>query len=159
MRDGVVAPQTRPASRLRFPPLACRCLDLGIKPRIAQRLILIQGQPYVVDRLFVQLRAEEIPVGGLPVLCAPAQRQIQRMRGDAVVALSQGMVAIARPAVMRRIVDHRRPYGVELNVSLTGQQVGFGLDQRGFVPAIPQSAAPTVGGVDVLHVAPPQGDD
>ena len=45
MRGGVVSPGTRPASRLRFPPMAGRCLNVGIKPCIAQRLILIERQP------------------------------------------------------------------------------------------------------------------
>lgn len=39
------------------------------------------------------------------------------------------------------------------------EQVRFGLDQRGLVAAVPQGAAAAVGGVDVLHVAPAQGDD
>lgn len=38
--------------------------------------------------------------------------------------------------------------------------VGRGwLRQRGFIAAVPQGAGTAVGGVDVLHVAPPEGDD
>ena len=109
MRDGVVSPHTRPASRLRFPPLARHGLDVGIKPCIAQRLMLIQRPPYGAGRRFVQLRPEPSPVGSLPFPHLPTERQLQRMRGEVRVDLTQGIVAVARPAVMRRISDHGRP--------------------------------------------------
>lgn len=47
----------------------------------------------------------------------------------------------------------------QLDVALAAEQVGFGLDQRGLVAAVPQGAAAAVGGVDALHVAPAKGDD
>ncbi len=74
------------------------------------------------------------------------------MRCQARVGLPQRIMAIARPAVVSRVIDHGSAHGVELDVALASNQVGFGLDQRGFVAAVPQGAGAAVGGVDVLHI-------
>ena len=50
-------------------------------------------------------------------------------------------------------------HGVDFNVALAAQQICFGLDEGGFVTAVPQSIGAALGGVDVLHVGSPQGDD
>jgi hypothetical protein len=53
----------------------------------------------------------------------------------------QGIVAIAGPAVMGRVIDHGSAHGVDLYVALAGEQIGFGLDKRGFVTAVPRGAS------------------
>lgn len=37
-------------------------LDLGIKTRMSQRLVLVQYQPDVIDSLPVQLRPDKVPI-------------------------------------------------------------------------------------------------
>src|SRR5260221_3888563 len=87
------------------------------------------------------------------------QRQKERMRREPVIGLSRCIGAIAGPAVMRRIVHHGGSDGIELDVALTSQQIGFGLHQRGLIAAIPQRAGAPVAAVDVLHIAPAEGND
>ena len=60
---------------------------------------------------------------------------------------------------MNRIVHHGGTHRIELDVALTTKQIGPGLDQGRFVAAVPQSTGAAVGGVDVLHVTSPQGND
>src|ERR1019366_6707103 len=74
------------------------------------------------------------------------------VRRKQTVRLTEGVEPIATPAVMCRIVDHRRPHRVELNVSLTFQVVGLGLDMRKLVPAVPERPRTPIAAIDVLHV-------
>jgi hypothetical protein len=55
---------------------------------------------------------------------------------------------------MDRMVNHAGAHWVELDVSLALQQVGVGLHQRRFVPAVRQGSGASVRLVDVLDVAP-----
>lgn len=81
------------------------------------------------------------------------------MRRQVRVGLPQRVMAITGPAVVGGVIDHGGAHGVEFNVALAAKQIGFGLDQRRLVAAIPQGAGASVGGVDVVHVATPEGND
>ena len=80
MRLGFVVLHARSATRLGFSPLSGHGLDPGIEARIAQRLILVERQTDVVDRLVVQLCPEQFTVCRLPFLVIPPQRQVERVR-------------------------------------------------------------------------------
>lgn len=149
----------RPAARLGLPSLPGDGFDLGVEARVAQRLVLIERQPNVINGFAVQLRPEKTTIPGLPFLLVPPDRQIERVRREMRVGLAKRVVAVAAPAVVCRVIHHRGAHGIELDVALAAEQIGFGLDQRGLVAAVPQGSTATVGGVDVLHVAPAQGDD
>src|SRR5260221_10409139 len=142
-----------------FAPHPGHLFNPGIEAFVAQRLILIQRKADIVNRRHIEMRAEQVPIGGLPPFVATAQRQKERMRREPVIGLSQCIGAIAGPAVMRRIVHHGGSDGIELDVALTSQQIGFGLHQRGLIAAIPQRAGAPVAAVDVLHIAPAEGND
>lgn len=81
------------------------------------------------------------------------------MRCQQVAGETKGIAAIAAPPVVCRVIDHVGAHRVEFDVALAGKQVGFGLDEGGFVAAVPQCAGAAVDGVDVLHVTPTDGDD
>lgn len=57
------------------------------------------------------------------------------------VGLAKCVVAVAGPTVVCRIIHDHGAHGIELDVALAAEQVGFGLDQRGLVAAVPQGAA------------------
>ena len=95
----------------------------------------------------------------LPCRRRAPQRCVERVGRDERVGLPEPIGAVAGPAVVRRLLYHRRAHGIEFDVAHAFQQVGLGLDQGGLVPAIPQCAGAPVGGVDVLHIAPSEGND
>ena len=67
------------------------------------------------------------------------------MRGKTSVDLPQSIVAIAGPAVMRRIADHSRAHEIGFNVALAAQQIRFGLDEGGLVTTVPQGVGAAAG--------------
>lgn len=79
------------------------------------------------------------------------------MRGDAWIGLAKAVVPVAAPAVLAGVLHHVRAHGIEFDVAHAGEQVGFCLDQAGFVTPFPQAAGTFVAAVDVLHVASPDG--
>ena len=60
---------------------------------------------------------------------------------------------VAAPAVLPRVLHHVGADRVEFDVAHAGEEVGFCLDQAGFVAAFPQAAGAALAAVDVLHVA------
>ena len=149
----------RPAARFGLPSLPRHGLNLGVEARLDQRLVLIERQANVVDGFAIQLRPKKTAIPGQPLLLVPPDRQIERVLRQMRVGLTKRVVAVAGPTVVSGVIHHRGAHRIELDVALAAEQVGFGLDQRGLVTAFPQGAAATVGGVDVLHVAPAKGDD
>jgi len=81
-----------------------------------------------------------------------AQCKIERMRGNAAV-LPLCIHAVARPTVIRRMRHHARPHGIELDIAIAGQDIGFFLQQAGAKTSLPQRAAAPVSPIDVLHIA------
>jgi hypothetical protein len=67
------------------------------------------------------------------------------------IGLPQRVMPIAGPAIVRRVVHHGGAHRVEFDVALAGKQIGLGLNQGGFVAAVPQGAGAAVG------LAPAQG--
>lgn len=117
----------RPAARLGLPSLPRHRLDLGVEARVAQRLVLIERQANVVDGFAVQLRPEKAAILSLPLLLVPPDHQIERVRREMRVGLAKRVVAVAGPAVVCRVIHHRGAHGIELDVALAAEQVGFGL--------------------------------
>ena len=85
------------------------------------RLILIERQPDGVDSVAVQLRTEQFTISRLPFCVVPIYRQIKRVRGQVRAGLPKGMVSIASPAIVGRVVYPRSAPGVEFDVALTTQ--------------------------------------
>jgi hypothetical protein len=52
---------------------------------------------------------------------------------------------------------HRGPHGVEFDIAQTQQEIGLGFDYTGSVAALPQGAGALIRGVDIGHIAPPNG--
>ena len=73
------SPSSLGRPRARFAPHAGNLFDSGVKPRSAQRLILVQRQPDIVDRRLIQVRAEQRAIRRLPGFAAGTERKIQRM--------------------------------------------------------------------------------
>ena len=73
--------------------------------------------------------------------------------------LAETIHPIAAPSIMRRFANDPCTQGVQLNVALTGKEIGVVPHWRRFVATIPERACATVGLVDVLDVAPTQRHD
>ena len=99
------------------------------KPRIPERLPLIQGRADIADRLAIQFRVEQGPIVRQPVGLVLAQTGIHRMRCQLRVALAQAVLSITAPAVVRRIIDHPGAHRIEFDIALTQEQIGVGLHQ------------------------------
>ena len=119
---------------------------------------MIEREPNVANRSIVEVRAQQVSVSGLPLFGVATQCAIQRMRGDPGVLLPQPVVVVTAPAVVRGVRHHAGTHRVELDVTHAGEQVGFGVDQRRFVAAVPKRAGTPVGAVEVLDVAAAEGD-
>jgi hypothetical protein len=126
---GALIVQPRPATWSRFASNPGHLLDAGQEALVAQRLALVEREPDVVDDLLVQVSAEQGSVGRLALPCGGAEGKVERVWREARVGLSKRIGAVARPAVVRRVVHHRRTHGVELDVALGGEQVGLRLYQ------------------------------
>src|SRR5450759_3386441 len=102
--------EPRSAPRLGLAPCSGHLLYLRIETRSAHRLALVKRQSDIVKGGAIKLRAEQCPVGRLPLLVASPQRSIQRVRGHPAVRLAQSVRPVARPAIVRRVLDHRRTH-------------------------------------------------
>jgi len=130
-----------------------------VKPAAAQWQALVESKTDVGDRVVVELRAEELAVAGVPFALVAGDVGIDGVWGDPGFGLAEPVGAVAAPAVVRRVIDHARPYRVEFDIAHGGQQVGVGLYQRGFVAAVPEGAGALLGAVEVLDVASTEGDE
>lgn len=95
---------------------------------------------------------EQGTVGLRAFIDALALSQIQGMRREPCVGLSEPVGAVARPAILGGIGDHLRPNGGEFYVAVTSQQVGFSLNDARLVTPFPQAAGAPVEAVDVLNL-------
>ncbi len=64
------------------------------------------------------------------------------------------MSAIARPAVVRRVIHHSCPYGIAFDVAAAAQKVSLRIDQACLEAALPQRAAAPIDVINVLNEAP-----
>ncbi|MEN9454224.1 MAG: hypothetical protein RLZZ19_711, partial [Actinomycetota bacterium] len=62
------------------------------------------------------------------------------MGRDQFACLPEAVAAVAAPAVVGGVIGHAGANRVEFDIAHAGEQIGFGLDQRGFVAALPQGA-------------------
>ena len=56
-------------------------------------------------------------------------RKIQGVWGEQAIGLTQGIGAVAVPAIMRRVINHGGAYRMELDIALAGHKVGVGMDE------------------------------
>jgi hypothetical protein len=120
--------------------------NVRIEAVIADRLLSIECQPQMAERFVVKRSAEQITIGGTARLFVIAQSEVERVR------LAERVRPEAGPAVESGIPYQAGAHGVKLNVKLTEGQIGFSMDQRGFVAAVPEGAGTITGGVDLVHV-------
>lgn len=66
------------------------------------------------------------------------------MRDDARIGLAKANVSVAAPVVWAGVSDHAGADGVEFDVVPAGEQVGFRLDDAGFVAPFPQAGGALV---------------
>ena len=74
---------------------------------ITQRLILVECRAHVHHRLAVPLHPEQFTKCSLPFLVISTKCQIERVRCQVRVGLSQGIIAITGPVVVDK---DRRPW-------------------------------------------------
>jgi hypothetical protein len=127
--------------------------EIGCCPAADSGSTRVQREPDVINGIGIQLGPKQGTVSGLAGFVAGCHRRVNRVRRQARVWLAQGIVLIAAPAIVCRVIHHRRANGVELDVALTGQKMAVRMHHRGLVAAIPECSGTPVGAVDVLHVA------
>src|SRR6267378_2836585 len=101
----------------------------------------------------LQFAAEKLQIRGSSVGVIRAERKKYGMGSDQLAAVAQCVRAEARPAVGTRSIDHPGAHGVELDVAMAAQQIGFGLNDAGPETSFPQCAAAFVDAIHVLYVA------
>ncbi len=62
------------------------------------------------------------------------------MEREAEPALAQSIVAIARPAIVRRIIHHPDSDGAELDIAVAPKKVMLVLHETGFGAPVPHNA-------------------
>ena len=82
------------------------------------------------------------------------QAQIVGMRGQQRIVFSACQCAVAGPAVVARIGDHRGAQRIEFDVAMAMHEVVTFADQACLVAAFPQRAAAVVRVVDVANIPP-----
>jgi hypothetical protein len=77
------------------------------------------------------------------------------MRRDHGIAAAQRIGPIARPGIVPRRTEHRRPHRVQLEVALAGQEVAVCIKQQRTEPAFEQPTGAVIGPVAVLDIPLP----
>lgn len=111
------------------------------------------------NRVLIQFGAELRLIGRLTRLRVVSQRKIEGMREKVAVRFPQGIVPIAQPTIVRGVIEHRSSDWIELDGTLTDEQIAIGIDQRGLVTTVAQGTCPPVGHVDVLNTSPAKSND
>jgi hypothetical protein len=99
------------------------------------------------------LIGEEAQVASAARLLALGEGAINRVRNDHRIADAQSVATVARPRIIARGLVHVRANRVQLDVALAGEQIAVRLDDRGAKAPFEKRAGPTLGPVDVLHLA------
>lgn len=71
---------------------------------------------------------------------------------DQPIQVSVGISCMTAPWVILRKVNHMSANWVEFDVAIAIQAISIGVNQRGFVPALPQGAAAPVPSVEVTNI-------
>ena len=100
----------------------------------------------------VEMRGEQFAVGGVARCGGGAKRPIKRMRCDQFIDAPERVGRVTRPAIAGWVLNHDGADRVELDITGTGEQVAFRVDERRFVSPFPQGAGAPVAVVDVAHV-------
>ena len=114
-------------------------LNLLFEAIVPQRSPGLNRGPDIMHLVWIQRASEQFPVGITPCFLILAERQIQGVRRQYCAGLPQPVGAVARPAVMRRVIHNRRAHRVQLDVALASEQIGFDLAEcvnLRLVPAI-----------------------
>lgn len=80
---------------------------------------------------------QPLSVRGGPLLGRDAQRQVCAMRRNQRIAGLAQMGMHAGPAILLRQCSHGGTHRVQLDISAHGQCISVGIDQAGFVAALP----------------------
>src|SRR6185436_9952888 len=78
------------------------------------------------------------------------------MRPDQLGFVALGIDAVAGPRIVARVSDHACPNRIQLDVSITAQQVELSIDKACAISAFPEPAGALVHSIYVLHVALPK---
>ena len=103
-----------------------------------------------VEGFFVQRFTKECAIRGLAQCWPITKGDVDRMRRDERIPIAASVVAIARPSIRARVVDHPRTHRVQLDVPRAGKEVTLGVDHRRFEATLPQRAGATV---SIVHPA------
>ena len=122
----------------------------------AEGVLALQVGADSVDVVLGECFHRERAVGGAALFAGGAEREVAGMRLDQRVVPTEGVAGVARPAVVTRVGGHAGANGVEFDVAIAVQKVGFPIDGCGLVAAFPQRAGAAIAVVDVAHVAASQ---
>ncbi|MFB1489984.1 MULTISPECIES: hypothetical protein [unclassified Thiocapsa] len=124
--------------------LAGHRFNLPIEAIIADGLVLVECQPQIAERSVVERDAEQLPIGGTARFLVIAESEVDRVRRHQRVRLAERVGPVAGPAVKGGVRRQAGAHGIQLDVTVAQQQVGFGLNQGGFVAAVPEGAGPPI---------------
>jgi len=69
--------------------------------------------------------AEQLAIRPLPSYGRFVQRRVKRMGLDERRGFALGIDAVTAPAIMRRVLDHRRAHWIQFDVAMTLQKIAF----------------------------------
>ena len=95
-------------------------------------------QAQLGELLFVEVLAKQGATGRLPRGGHGFQAQVILMRCDPWILPAAGVVAVARPAIVRRIGGHAGADRREFDVAVARRQATPGVDQRCLEAPLPQ---------------------
>jgi hypothetical protein len=116
-----------------------QCFDLLSRAFAAPGALLLSVLAKVVEMLFFHEFIDQRAVGGLSCGRCGGQQHVLLVRRDERRWLSHRVVVVAR-RVVRGIVGHVGPDGIELDVAIAGEQVPVGIDQCCLEASFPQGA-------------------
>jgi hypothetical protein len=127
--------------------------DLPLETLAAEREGAVGRIPNGCKIALRDLIGEEVQVASAARFLALGEGAINRVRNDHRIADAQSVATVARPRIIARGLYHVRANRVQLDVALAGEQIAVRLDDRRAKAPFEKRAGPTVGPVDVLHLA------
>lgn len=121
-----------------------------LEARLAQCAFLLHMPPDRIALVVAHAQPQPLAVSGGAQVRIATELQVDRMQGHQRVMAAAQMGVDARPAMLLRCGNHRRAYGVELDVTQHAQQVRVRVHQAGLVAALPEPAAAPVACVECL---------